>query len=253
MYSMLIRMTFRDISKAIKNNKGRIILVLFLSVFFINGNSSIKMMLGDNVVGETVIHSQYLIAVFGAMYLNMAVFSEVPLRVCKGLYICPAGYQEKMRYLYAQLFLKMLIGAFVIAVYIVLGVKEPFYDVGISFQVILLMLSFFAMFNIVVNVGRKDFGTKKLDGRGYLIRSREEEIFKVYWTSLLGLELAFFIIDVKEWVWISEKMRFNIWVVLFVINMVVVVRYTRKVLEEVLSYEEVYAKQPEVESVQYDF
>lgn len=29
MYSMLIRMTFRDISKAIKNNKGRIILVLF--------------------------------------------------------------------------------------------------------------------------------------------------------------------------------------------------------------------------------
>ena len=39
---------------------------------------------------------------------------------------------------------------------------------GISFQVILLMLSFFAMFNIVVNVGRKDFGTKKLDGRGYL-------------------------------------------------------------------------------------
>ena len=58
MYSMLVRMTFRDISKAIRNNKGRIILVLFLSVFFINGNSSIKMMLGDNVVSETVIHSQ---------------------------------------------------------------------------------------------------------------------------------------------------------------------------------------------------
>lgn len=251
MYSMLIKMIFRDIWKAIKNNKGRIILVLFLSLQLINGNGT-KEILGDNVISETVVQSQYLLAVFGAIYLNMAVFVEVPLRVCKGLYICPAGYQEKMKYLYAQLFLKMLIGASVIVVYIVLGVKKPFCAVGISFEVILLMLSFFTMFDIVVNVGRKDFGRKRLDEYGYLIRCREEEIFKVYWTCLLALEWVFLVIDVKEWFWIPEKMQISIWGILSVINVFVVVRYTKKVLEKVLPYEEVYLKRPETEEIQYD-
>ena len=67
----------------------------------------------------------------------------IPLRICKAMYLCPAGEKEKERYLFGMLVVKVAIGMIFIGVSLKWLLGVAFWGGDIIFTVIVYGLCFF--------------------------------------------------------------------------------------------------------------
>lgn len=186
------------------------------------------------------------------LLLIYQLMQQVPLRVCRGLFVCAAGDRERKRYLIAQLSVKMLFSLLLSAAVLLVMTKGIFVSSRPLVCVVQGLLYFFTVLNINMKVGIGIRGARKVDERGYAIYSRTEMAVNTYWYCLILIQNVFF--------YTCLFLRWepaDVWVLVFAAVMILlngffVIRYFGPVLQEAMVYENVYRQEPEKEYVQYD-
>lgn len=186
------------------------------------------------------------------LLLIYQLMQQVPLRVCRGLFVCAAGDEERKKYLIAQLSAKMLFSLLLSVVVLLTMTKGIFVSSEPLLCVAQGMLYFFTILNINMKVGIGIKGARKVDERGYAIYSKAEMAVNTYWYCLILIQNVLF------YTCLFLRVEFkNVWVLIYMAAMIMVngffiVRYFGAVLQEAMSYENVYRQEPEKEYIQYD-
>ena len=174
----------------------------------------------------------------------------IPLRICKAMYLCPAGEKEKERYLFGMLVVKVAIGMIFIGVSLKWLLGVAFWGGDIIFTVIVYGLCFFTLLNVSLTFRMGDTGERRVDENGYVIQTKTELVVKVYWTCILVVQWVILFADTVSSM--TPLVRGIIWGVCFLINLFFVVAYVGAFLKELLLSENVYCQRPKRDDVQYD-
>ena len=189
-----------------------------------------------------------IISVTNIIYILTLFFisKKIPLRLSKAMFVCPASDKDKMKYMYLQLLIKVILGFIFIflSTYFMVGVF--FINKGLIQNIIefCLMLFLIITFNLKVGIGEE--GLKKKDKNGYIIYTKEEEIINYYFFPMLLLEtIVFYSLN-------TIKINSNIfilfgWLITFIINIYVIYKCASPLIRKSLSFEDVYRQIPDKE------
>ena len=162
------------------------------------------------------------------------------------MFVCPASDKDKMKYMYLQLLLKVILGFVFIFLSTYLMVGVFFINKGLIQNIIELGLLLFLIITFNLKVGIGEEGLKKKDKKGYIIYTKEEEIINYYFFSILLIEtILFYSLN-------SIKINSNIfiiigWIIIFIINSYVIYKCTSPLIKKSLSFEDVYRQVPDKE------
>lgn len=192
---------------------------------------------------------EYLI---GFLILFSAINAkEMPLRVCKGAYVCPLDNKGKLYYLYARVGVRTIQNAlkFILIALVVTGLSVL--ENEFLWYMFFFMLLIFSSFYFAMRLGKNEEEVIKIDEKGYRIQSKAEEMFRTGFGIILIIEWVcyifvsgFFEADVEKGV--------ILFLICLLINVVFAKKYTKPYLLELLAYEHVYSYKPKEEVVQYD-
>lgn len=252
MYRVLLRIVFCDIWKGMKKNIGILIWSIILIIYI----TGIGMMRVRNIgfyMSVSTRQRMFIGIVFISILLIIrSVFSENPLRISKGIYLCPAGYKEKMKYLLLEIGMKIIIGFAMTAVILFVSVGYVFPGGDVLFHLAAVMLCFFTMLNVILSFGRGESRVYKVDEQGYRIQSKAETMLKTYWVCILILEWMLLCMCTIESFGFDWRIMAGVWFGCLIVNCIFVAKYMKKMLDEILLYENVYCQQPKEEEVLYD-
>lgn len=192
---------------------------------------------------------QYL-AVFLIGYVLIVVvvlLKKIPMRICRGIYICPAGEKEKLQYAYLQIALKMIVGfgLFLALTYACIG--GIFFTDNLFVNSIEVLLIFCSLLNVNLYVGIGVEGAKEIDAEGYRIESAAEKMLNVYGAALLVLEWIVFWLYPVKWFDTHFGITLVMWIVFLLADALFLIKYTKPRLQEMISYEYVYCPKPKRE------
>ncbi|TGY44029.1 hypothetical protein E5347_04210 [Clostridium sartagoforme] len=174
------------------------------------------------------------------------ITKKIPLRLSKAMFVCPASDKDKMKYMYLQLLLKVILGFVFIFLSTYLMVGVFFINKGLIQNIIELGLLLFLIITFNLKVGIGEEGLKKKDKKGYIIYTKEEEIINYYFFSILLIEtILFYSLN-------AIKINSNIfiiigWIIIFIINSYVIYKCTSPLIKKSLSFEDVYRQVPDKE------
>lgn len=193
--------------------------------------------------------AQYLIiTVTNIMYI-FALFliaKKIPLRLSKAMFVCPASDKDKMKYMYLQLLIKVILSFIFVFLSTYLTIGRFFMNKGIIQNIIELGLWLFLILTFNLKVGIGEEGLKKKDKKGYIIYTKEEEIINYYFFSILLIEtILFYSLN-------AIKINSNIfiiigWIIIFIINSYIIYKCTSPLIKKSLSFEDVYRQIPNKE------
>lgn len=255
MYRVMMMIMLKDMWRYIKKEKFSLLFwyVIVVGLAFQNATTLLKMdtrqMINANIPIEELKRWILFCAVFFLVCVS-GVMSGVPLRICRGMYVCPVGETEKERYLCGMLLLKVFIGILFIGVSLKWLAGVAFWNGDIMFTVILYGLCFFTLLNVSLTFRMGDTGERRVDENGYVIQTKAEIAIKVYWMCILLLQWVLLFADAE--ISMTPLVRGSVWGACLVMNLLFVVAYVGKFLKEILLYENVYCQRPKTDDVQYD-
>lgn len=180
------------------------------------------------------------------------LMKSVPLRICRGMFICAAGEKERREYLFGQIAVKMALSFVYLFAVLMITTGGFFLEKSAWVRSIQLLLWFFTLLNLNLKVGIGIKGARKMDRKGYAIYSRAETAVNIYWFGLLIIQNVIFYTLAATGTELSGiSMGAGIAAVLL-INGFMMVRYLVPMLKEALSYEDVYRQEPEPVFETYD-
>ena len=239
MYRVMMMVMLKDMWRYVKKEKFSLLwYMLIVAIAFQN----MAVLLGIETVQVISINLQ--MADLKKMILVCAV------RICKAMYLCPAGEKEKERYLFGMLVVKVVVGMIFIGVSLKCLVGVAFWGGDIMFMVIMYGLCFFTLLNVSLTFRMGDTGERRVDENGYVIQTKTEIVVKVYWTCTLLVQWVILFADTV--ISMTPLVRGIIWGVCFLINLFFVVVYVGAFLKEILLYENVYCQRSKRDDVQYD-
>ncbi|MBS6194357.1 MAG: hypothetical protein KH828_02080 [Clostridiales bacterium] len=263
MFSLILKELWYDL----KQKKGIFLRAFFLLVI-LNYMSSIVIIrfntsgaVGQEVLegafeteaGLTMLLQQLMLAATVVLLIIFSmIFKDIPLRISRGIYICPAGDKEKRNYLLIQLGIKLLICLAVPCLLLYLSFGYVFISEDPVLQAVQLLLWFFTFYNINLRIGTGEKSGREVDEKGYRIVSRAEEMVTVYWLCLLILEWIGFLVFLFVDMGLGTVATLGIWGAVMLLNLFFALRYTRPLLQDMSSYEKIYCQRPPEQVVQYD-
>lgn len=254
MYRVMMMVMLKDMWRYVKKEKFSLLWYMpIVAIAFQN----MAVLLGIETVQVISINLQMadlkkMILVCAAFFLICIVqlMRGIPLRICKAMYLCPAGEKEKERYLFGMLVVKVVVGMIFIGVSLKCLVGVAFWGGDIMFMVIMYGLCFFTLLNVSLTFRMGDTGERRVDENGYVIQTKTEIVVKVYWTCTLLVQWVILFADTV--ISMTPLVRGIIWGVCFLINLFFVVVYVGAFLKEILLYENVYCQRSKRDDVQYD-
>lgn len=253
MYRVMTMIMLKDMWRYIKKEKFLIFWYLILLVNIAWNSTSIFELVADQATGGDVAvefkKAFLLCAVFFLIFLAV-LMRGIPLRICRGIYVCPVGEKERTRYLFGMLVEKVAIGMIFIGVSLKCLVGVAFWSGDIMFTVIMYVLCFFSLVNVSLTFRMGDTGERRVDENGYAIQTKTEIAVKVYWTCVLLAQWVLLFVDMVTSM--SPLARGGIWGICLLMNLFFIVRYVGAFLKEILLYENVYCQRPKKDDVQYD-
>lgn len=247
MYKIMFRVALHDTWMNFKRDKTQLMWTILIIVFLV------KDIIYFNQDSALVTRGIFeLIVMIVTVMLVIHLAGNMPLRLCRGIFICPADDQWKMKYLSAELGLKIGIDFLIFGCIFEIFLKKIFVGSGNMIHIVQILLSFFTFLNWNLKIDIGEGCARKVDENGYQIRSKAEEMIQIYWRCLLILEWLFFGLCVLRPFVMSVKTALAVWVLVFLINTLFAIKYIRPFLREMLSYEDIYCQKPREEVVQYD-
>ncbi len=254
MYRIIVRLMMHDVWNYIRKKK-----IYF--VFYLLGAGFILMQLVQIILTENGGKKTFLEGKTGIIWAFIVAFvllwpivRGVPLRICKGVYVCPAGDKEKKNYLKVLTWNKVGIGMIVVFL-----VQFAFHGTNIfkkepMFLTIALILSFFTFLNMSLNIGIGETGERKLDEKGYAVRTKAEEIIKIYWMCSLAIQWLFLWFQALAVKIVTLDIRIvgAVWFMFMAGNLFIALKYVGTFLGEIMLYEDVHCQRPQRYVVQYD-
>lgn len=174
------------------------------------------------------------------------ITKKIPLRLSKAMFVCPASDKDKMKYIYLQLLIKVILGFLFIFLSTYFMADVLFINKGLIQNIIELGLWLFLIITFNLKVGIGEEGLKKKDKKGYIIYTKEEEIINYYFFCMLLLEtILFYSLN-------AIKINSNIfiligWIIIFIINSYIIYKCTSPLIKKSLSFEDVYRQIPNKE------
>lgn len=187
-----------------------------------------------------------------SLWIVIARRKVLPLRICKGTYVCPMDGKWKLHYLGAKVAVR--------TVWYMLYITLFFWVCGgwialqndFSLHAIFFMLIFFTALNVAARLEIEEEGNVKEDERGFRICSKAEKMVRTNSLILLTLEWACFVLYLAGTFPTGKSIAGFLGMMCFMVNVFILVKYMRPYLLELLDYERVYSYKPEGEVVQYD-
>lgn len=162
-----------------------------------------------------------------------------PIGVDAAMHICPLDEKWKIRYLYLQTFLKISLGFLVVAV-----MQTKSAGMSMEDRAVYAGWLFFLLWDVSVLSGVFGAREKEIDKRGYEILSKASEAY-LYWTAALGLEGVYLILYRTDCLTYGQNIHRVVFLLLFLLDIWVIVRYTRQLMWQMTSYETVYCHKPD--------
>lgn len=251
----MLKIVFNDLFINLKKSWISILIYLILFYFIANFTTSIILvstnelnstrstiyeLLSQERILKIVIPSINVISVF----ILFLITKKIPLRLSKAMFVCPLSEKDKMKHMYFQLAIKIILGFIFIflSTYILIG--KAFINKGTIQNILLLLLWLFliTVFNLRVGIGEE--GMRKVDKNGYIIYTKEEETINYYFFPILILEaIIFYSMD-------FFNINFNIfilitWIITFLLNGYIIYKNLSPIIKKALSYEDVYRQIPD--------
>ena len=254
MYRVMMMVMLKDMWRYMKKEKFALLwYMLIVAIAFQNMVVLLDMDVRQMISAGIQMEGLKKWILFGAVFFLACIgglMRGIPLRICKEMYLCPAGEKEKERYLFGMLVVKVAIGMIFIGVSLKWLLGVAFWGGDIIFTVIVYGLCFFTLLNVSLTFRMGDTGERRVDENGYVIQTKTELVVKVYWTCILVVQWVILFADTVSSM--TPLVRGIIWGVCFLINLFFVVAYVGAFLKEILLYENVYCQRPKRDDVQYD-
>lgn len=254
MYRVMMMVMLKDMWRYMKKEKFALLwYMLIVAIAFQNMVVLLDMDVRQMISAGIQMEGLKKWILFGAVFFLACIgglMRGIPLRICKSMYLCPAGEKEKERYLFGMLVVKVAIGMIFIGVSLKWLLGVAFWGGDIIFTVIVYGLCFFTLLNVSLTFRMGDTGERRVDENGYVIQTKTELVVKVYWTCILVVQWVILFADTVSSM--TPLVRGIIWGVCFLINLFFVVAYVGAFLKEILLYENVYCQRPKRDDVQYD-
>lgn len=254
MYRVLMLIMLKDIWRYVKKEKYYILWYLILA-FLIHRNLMFLLEIKTGKIVLDYLEVTELKRLILVCFLFLLMFfivpmRGVPLRICKGLYVCPVEECEKVRYLKGMLGVKVVSGMILTGLGMKYLIGTAFWKGDIWFTIILYVLCFFTLVNVNLNLRMGDTGERRVDENGYVIQTKTEIVIKVYWLCVLIVQWVILFADIE--ITMAPVVRGCIWGTSLLINLFFVKEYVGEFLKEILLYENVYCPRPKREGDQYD-
>lgn len=267
MFSLILKELWSDL----KHKKG-----LFLKAFFLllvlnylssttiiafnNSNAmtaeevrSSVAALFETAAGFTILTRQIMLAdTLVLLIIFSMIFKDIPLRISRGIYVCPAGNKEKQHYLLIQLGIKLSICLVIPCLVLYISFGHIFISDNPILQAVQILLWFFTFYNINLCIGTGEKSGREVDEKGYRVISHAEEMVTVYWLCLLILEWIGFLVFLFANTGLGTAATSVMWGAVMLLNLFFALRYTRPLLQDMSSYEKIYCQRPPEQVVQYD-
>lgn len=192
-----------------------------------------------------------LISALFFIFIYMVV-QELPLRICRGMFICASGERERMLYLIGQLAVKIAVSSLLLVIALPVATGGFFISGNpwIRAAQIFLFLSTLLNINLRIGIGIK--GARKIDEKGYAIYSASEIAVNTNWFGFILIQNVIFYSVVLAGYEPDNRLTAGFLLLMLVLNGYYAARYLKPVLKEAMSYENVYRQEPEKEYVQTD-
>lgn len=253
MYRAMMMIMLKDLWRYIKKEKFLIFwYIILLGNMVWNFRFVFERITGQATSGDAAVEFKkvfLLCAVFSLCFLGV-LMRGIPLRICRGIYVCPVGEKEKTKYLFGMLMVRVVIGMLFIGVSLKCLIGVVFWSGDIVFTTMMYVLCFFSLVNVSLTFRMGDTGERRVDEKGYAIQTKTEIAVKVYWTCTLLAQWVFLFADMVTSM--SPLVRGSIWAICLLTNLFFIVKYVGAFLKEILLYENVYCRRPKKDDVQYD-
>lgn len=253
MYRVMMMIMLKDFWRYIKQEKFLIFWYIILLVNMVwNFRFVSERTTGQVTSGDVTLELKkvfLLCAVFSLCFLGV-LMRGIPLRICRGIYVCPVGEKERTRYLFGMLVVRVVIGMIFVGVSLKCLLGVAFWGGDIMFTVVMYVLCFFSLVNVSLTFRMGDTGERRVDKNGYAIQTKTEIAVKVYWLCILLVQWVLLFVDMV--ISMPPLVRGSIWGICLLINLFFIVRYVGAFLKEILLYENVYCQRPKKDDVQYD-
>lgn len=205
--------------------------------------------------GNAELYQGILATVFtvAGLILLSCVASGMPLRLNRGIFICPVDDAWKMKYLSLEVAIKIGVDFLIVGLLVNVAIGRIFIAKNRILCVVQMILEIFTFLNTSLRIEVAEGSARKVDENGYRIQSKAEVMIKTYWMCLLILEWMFFGICVWQASFMENVFVPVIWGILLLGNLFLALKYVRPFLREILCYEDIYCRKPQEEVVQYDF
>lgn len=252
MYRLFTHLMLHDTWNYLRRQKLTLIIYTGVTVLTFWEIVQMYLIIGEEQINHLTGKSGMIGAIIIAWMLIWPFLAGAPLRICRGVYVCPVDERGKVKYLKGLLGIKVGVGLIVILIMEIAflgidGLKENW-----CLLLEIIGLSVFTLLSVSLNIGIGEKGKRQTDEQGYVIQSKEEIIVKFYWLCGLILQWIFLFTTTLNIPGLNERVVAGICVVLFGINLFVVFRYVGKFLREILHYEDVYRQKPKGNEVIYD-
>lgn len=249
----MLSLVIRELWSDLKRQKGAILSFFFLWLLE-NVITYALIFHSDKAASSVSKETQFLLV--NTVYLLLLlwrIFKNIPLRLSRGIFVCPAGNREKQHCLFLQLGVKILLCMILTFLLLYFGIGGIFISENYFLQTVQLLLWFFTFYNINLRVGIGERSGKELDEKGYYRISHAEEMVTVYWLCLLILEWTGFLVNFFFPAALGQTALWGIWSIAMACNLFFALRYTRPMLLEMCSYEKIYCQKQPDDIMQYDF
>lgn len=252
----MLKIVLNDLFISFKKSWISILLYTIFMLYIANYTISLFIVLTNQEMTRESVYQVFaseqtqniIISVTNIIYILtlFLITKKIPLRLSKAMFVCPASDKDKMKYMYLQLLLKVILGFVFIFLSTYLMVGVFFINKGLIQNIIELGLLLFLIITFNLKVGIGEEGLKKKDKKGYIIYTKEEEIINYYFFSILLIEtILFYSLN-------AIKINSNIfiiigWIIIFIINSYVIYKCTSPLIKKSLSFEDVYRQVPDKE------
>lgn len=240
MRKAIMRLVWYEVWDNFKKNLLAICIVLAILI----GGLCMDSKMEYNSSVDFVIHLGIWIVIFR--------IQPMPLRICKGAYVCPLDEQWRLFYLRLKIGVKMVYTMLFLLIILYSLASFDLLGNNILLYAVYLMMMFFTALYFSIHLGKNEEGAVKIDENGYRIRSKAEEMMKTNFMIMLIMEWMLFAVSVLGVFGMNGTIGGIVWLVCLLVNVIFVHKYLRLYLLENIVYERVYSYKPKEESVQYD-